>query len=48
LSAAKAEVETRLRSLADEARSAVGASAFDYDAKQMLEEVTRRLTDRGT
>jgi geranylgeranyl diphosphate synthase type I len=48
LSAAKAEVGTRVGFLADEARSAVAASAFDDDAKQMLEEVTRRLTDRGT
>jgi len=34
--------------LADEARSALAASPFDDDAKQLLEEVTRRLTDRGT
>jgi geranylgeranyl diphosphate synthase type I len=48
LGAAKAEVETRLSFLADEARSALRASPFDEDAKQMLEEVTRRLTDRGS
>jgi len=48
LSAAKAEVGTRLVFLADEARSALAASAFDADAKRVLEEVTRRLTDRGT
>ena len=48
LGAAKAEVETRLGFLADEARSALGASPFDEDAKQMLLEVTQRLTDRGS
>jgi len=47
LSAAKREVGTRLGFLADEARSALGASPFDEEAKQVLEEVTRRLTDRG-
>ena len=45
---ARAEVETRLAFLADEARSALAASAFDDEAKAMLEEVTRRLTDRGS
>ena len=34
--------------VADEARGALAASPFDDDAKQLLEEVTRRLTDRGT
>jgi geranylgeranyl diphosphate synthase type I len=48
LSAAKAEVGTRLGFLADEARSAVAASPFDDEAKQILAEVTRRLTDRGS
>jgi len=48
LSEAKADVETRLSFLADEATSALHASPFDDEAKQMLEEVTRRLTDRGS
>ncbi len=48
LSAAKAEVGARLGFLADEARSALAASAFDEEAKELLEDVTRRLTDRGT
>ena len=48
LSAAKDEVGARLGFLADEARSALAASPFDDDAKRILEEVTRRLTDRGT
>jgi geranylgeranyl diphosphate synthase type I len=48
LSAARDEVGSRLGFLADEARSAVAASPFDDEAKQILEEVTRRLTDRGT
>jgi geranylgeranyl diphosphate synthase type I len=48
LSAAKGEVGTRLGFLADEARSALAASPFDDQAKQILEEVTRRLTDRGS
>ena len=48
LSAAKDEVGTRLAFLADEARSALDASPFDEGAKEILEEVTRRLTDRGT
>ena len=48
LGAARAEVEARLCLLADEARSALEASPFDDDARQVLEEVTRRLTDRGS
>lgn len=48
LSAARTEVETRLAFLADEARSALAASPFGEDGKQVLEEVTRRLTDRGS
>ncbi len=48
LSAAKREVETRLAFLADEARSALATSPFDEDARQVLEDVTRRLTERGT
>lgn len=47
LSSAKTEVEARLALLADEARSALSTSPFDEDARQVLEEVTRRLTDRG-
>jgi geranylgeranyl diphosphate synthase type I len=48
LSAAKREVGTRVTFLADESRGALAESPFDDDAKQILEEVTRRLTDRGT
>ena len=47
LSAAKQEVETRLAFLVEEARSALAASPFDASARQVLEEVTLRLTDRG-
>jgi len=47
LSAAKREVGARLCFLADESRVALAASPFDDEAKQVLEEVTRRLTDRG-
>jgi geranylgeranyl diphosphate synthase type I len=45
---AKAAVEARLGFLADEARSALGASPFDERGKQVLGEVTRQLTDRGS
>jgi geranylgeranyl diphosphate synthase type I len=48
LSGAEAEVERRLRILTDEARSALAASPFDGEAKRMLAEVTRQLTDRGS
>ncbi len=48
LSAAKREVGTRLEFLADEARGALVASPFDEEAREILEDVTRRLTDRGT
>ena len=48
LSDAEAEVEKRLGALADEARTALAVSPFDDEAKQMLSEVTRRLTDRGS
>jgi geranylgeranyl diphosphate synthase type I len=48
LTEAKADVEKRLSFLADEATSALRAGPFDDEAKQMLEEVTRRLTDRGS
>ncbi len=48
LAEARREVEARLGLLADAARSALSASAFDAEAKRMLEEVTRRLTDRGS
>ena len=48
LSDARREVGARLAFLADEARSALAASRFDEEAKQVLEEVTWRLTDRGT
>jgi geranylgeranyl diphosphate synthase type I len=47
LSAARDEVSTRLSVLTEEARSALAASRFDEEAKQILQEVTRRLTDRG-
>ena len=45
---AKAEVEARLGLLADQARSALAASPFDEQGKQILGEVTRQLTDRGS
>jgi geranylgeranyl diphosphate synthase type I len=48
LSAARREVGARVVFLADESRGALAESPFDDDAKQILEEVTRRLTDRGT
>ena len=48
LGEAKAEVEARLGFLADEARSALAASPFDERGKQILGEVTRQLTDRGS
>lgn len=48
LAGAKADVEKRLAFLADEATSALRESPFDDEAKEMLEEVTRRLTDRGS
>jgi len=48
LFSAKAEVEARLGFLVDEARSALAASPFGEDARRVLEEVTRRLADRGT
>ena len=48
LSLAKANVEARLACLVDEARSALAASPFDQSAKRMLENVTRRLTDRSS
>jgi geranylgeranyl diphosphate synthase type I len=48
LAGAKKEVEARLAFLVDEARSALAASPFDEDAKQLLQDVTRRLADRGT
>jgi geranylgeranyl diphosphate synthase type I len=48
LSEARAEVEARLAFLVDEARSAIAASPFHDDAKRMLEEVTLRLTERGS
>jgi geranylgeranyl diphosphate synthase type I len=48
LSAAKTEVEARLGVLADEARTALAASPFDERGKQILGEVTRQLTDRGS
>jgi geranylgeranyl diphosphate synthase type I len=47
LADARASVETRLSFLTDEANSAIAASAFDDEAKSLLEAVTRRLTDRG-
>jgi geranylgeranyl diphosphate synthase type I len=48
LLAAKTEVEARLGVLADEARTALAASPFDEPGKQILAEVTRQLTDRGS
>lgn len=48
LSQAKAEVEARLAFLVDEARATIAASPFDESARQMLEEVTVRLTERGS
>jgi geranylgeranyl diphosphate synthase type I len=45
---AKSLVERRLSFLSDEARSAIAASSFDAEAKALLEDVTRRLTDRGS
>jgi geranylgeranyl diphosphate synthase type I len=48
LAEAKADVEARLSVLAGEATRALLAGPFDDEAKQMLEEVTRRLTDRGS
>ncbi len=48
LLAAKTEVEARLSVLADEARTALAASPFDERGKQILGEVTRQLTDRGS
>ncbi len=47
LSSARAEVEARLAFLTDQAESALAGSPFSADAKQMLEGVTKRLTDRG-
>jgi hypothetical protein len=40
LSAAKAEVEARMRVLVGDARAALATSPFDQDAKKMLEGVT--------
>ncbi len=47
LSEAKVEVESRLAILVEQARTAIDESPFDDGAKQMLQEVTRRLTERG-
>lgn len=48
LDKAKSQVEERLGFLADRARSALAASPFDEAARRMLQEVTDRLTDRGS
>jgi geranylgeranyl diphosphate synthase type I len=48
LSAAKAEVEARLRMLVGDARAALATSPFDQHAKEMLEAVTELLTERGS
>jgi geranylgeranyl diphosphate synthase type I len=48
LSGARAEVEARLAFLGEQARGAIAAAPFDQDAKRMLEEVTLRLTERGS
>jgi geranylgeranyl diphosphate synthase type I len=45
---AKVEVEARLGLLANEARSALASGPFDERGKQILAEVTRQLTDRGS
>ena len=47
LTTAEREVEARLAFLTDQASSALAASPFDNEARYLLEEVTRRLTDRG-
>ncbi|MEM7435077.1 MAG: polyprenyl synthetase family protein [Myxococcota bacterium] len=47
LQRAKGRVETRLRELSEEATHALAASNFDDEAKHILREVTRLLTDRG-
>ncbi len=48
LAEARADVEARLAILAAEATAALSTAPFDREAKHMLEEVTRRLTDRGS
>ena len=48
LEAARADVEKRLAVLVDEANGALRASPFEAEAKQLLQEVTRLLTQRGT
>lgn len=48
LAGAKEKVEERLALLAGEARAALAASPFHDEAKHMLAEVTRLLTDRGS
>jgi geranylgeranyl diphosphate synthase type I len=48
LAGARADVEARLSLLSAEATNALTSAPFDREAKQMLEEVTRRLTDRGS
>lgn len=48
LSGAKVCVEERLICLADEARSALAASPFNDEGKQMLANVTTLLTERGS
>ncbi len=48
LSGARVRVEERLICLADEARSALAASPFDDEGKQVLANVTTLLTERGS
>lgn len=48
LAEAKAQVETHLAVLVDEAHGAIASSPFDSEAKSMLQEVTLRLTERGS
>ncbi|MEM8607520.1 MAG: polyprenyl synthetase family protein [Myxococcota bacterium] len=48
LLSAKGCVEARLRALVEEATKALDESPFDADARALLDEVTRMLTDRGT
>ncbi|MDH3623802.1 MAG: polyprenyl synthetase family protein [Myxococcales bacterium] len=48
LSGARVRVEERLICLGDEARSALAASPFDDEGKQVLANVTTLLTERGS
>jgi geranylgeranyl diphosphate synthase type I len=48
LGGARADVERRLGLLAEEATSVLAGAPFDAEAKEMLKEVTQRLTERGS